>query len=100
MGGAKPGLASVLYFLPDSAPELLEELCVRAHSEFLAEACGGQVLGGAEEPIRPPDPMAAAPSRLEAAPEEDGAGQVFLEPHLPLRGCFLQRPQLPAPQGN
>lgn len=84
MGGAKPGLASVLYFLPGSAPEGLEELCVRPCSEFLAEACGGQVLEGVEEPIRPQDPMAAASSRLEAAPEKGGAGQVFLEPHLSL----------------
>lgn len=53
---------------PGSAPEELEELCVRAHSEFLAEACGGQVLGGAEKPNWPQDPMATTSSRLEAVP--------------------------------
>ena len=30
--------------------------------------------------------MAAASSRLETAPKEDGAGRVFLKPHLPLKG--------------
>lgn len=42
-----------------SAPEELEELYIRACSEFLAESCGGQVLGGAEKPIKPQDPMAS-----------------------------------------
>lgn len=44
---------------PGSAPEELEELCVRARSEFLAESCGGQVLGRAEKSIKPQDPMAS-----------------------------------------
>lgn len=87
----------MLYFLLGLAPEGLEELCVRPCSEFLAEACGGQVLGGAEKPMRPQDPMAATSSRLEAAPEKDGAGQVFLEPHLPLQGTFLTAPSAACP---
>lgn len=41
--------------------------------------------------------MATASSRLEAVPEEDGAGQVFLEPHLPLQAALLPAPSAACP---